>query len=120
MERFVIRLEDIHFYSRIGLLDQERKVGNDFRVDVSVETDATNFEYENLNTSISYADIFDIISNQMEEERLLLESTAKSIAEVIKRRWACILDVNVKITKMSPPINGIQGVCSVEYCHSND
>ncbi len=116
MERFVIRLENIRFYGRIGVFEQERKVGNDFSVDVSVETDAADFEYENLSTSVSYADIYDIVSGEMGEERLLLESTVKSIAEAIKSRWSSVLSVNVKITKDSPPITGIQGVCSVEYC----
>ena len=51
----------------------------------------------------------------MGETRLLLESAAKVIAVEIKARWKCVLDVKVRITKMSPPITGIRGVCSVEY-----
>lgn len=112
---FTIRLEKLRFFSRIGVFEQERKVGNEFSVDVTVVTDASHFIEENLETSLSYADVYSVVSEVMGEEWQLLESAAKNIAESLKMRWNIISGVTVKISKLAVPIVGIQGVCSVEY-----
>ena len=115
MGMFRIRLEDLRFFSRIGVFDQERIVGNEFAVDVEVELDADSFESENLDTTVSYADIYDKISVNMKGEWLLLESVAKRIADDICNSWAQARRCCVKITKLSVPVSGIQGKSSVEY-----
>jgi dihydroneopterin aldolase len=115
MGRFVIRLNGLRFYSRIGVFDQERSVGNEFRVDLTAVADASGFRSENLDTTVSYADIYDVVAEAMRREWLLLESVSSYIADTVLDRWTLISDVKVCITKLSPPIPGIQGVCSVEY-----
>lgn len=115
MGRFVIRLENLHFYSDIGVFEQERNVGNEFQVDVTLETDDTRFIPEHLDTSISYADIYEVVESNMKREWLLLESVSKSIGDSIKSKWNEVKAVKVRISKLSTPIAGIQGVCSVEY-----
>lgn len=113
--KFTIRLEKLRFFSRIGVFEQERKVGNEFIVDVTVVADAATFVDECLETSLSYADIFAVVSDMMGREWKLLESVAKSIAGILREKWQTISQVSVKITKLAVPITGIQGVCSVEY-----
>lgn len=115
MGRFVIRLENLHFYSGIGVFEQERNVGNEFQVDVTLETDDARFIPEHLDTSISYADIYEVVESNMKREWLLLESVSKSICDSIKSKWDDVKAVRVRISKLSAPIAGIQGVCSVEY-----
>ncbi len=115
MGRFVIRLEGLRFYSRIGVFDQERSVGNEFRVDLTAVADASGFRSENLDTTVSYADIYDVVAEAMKREWQLLESVSNHIADTVLGRWGMISDIKVRITKISPPIPGIQGVCSVEY-----
>ncbi|MDE6393454.1 MAG: dihydroneopterin aldolase [Muribaculaceae bacterium] len=115
MGRFVIRLEGLRFYSRIGVFDQERSVGNEFLVDLTAVADASGFRRENLDTTVSYADIYEVVAEAMKREWQLLESVSSHIADTVIDRWTMISDVKVRITKLSPPIPGIQGVCSVEY-----
>lgn len=112
--KFIIRLEDLHFYARIGVEEEERKVGNEFIVNVKIITDASRFIPENLETTISYAEVYDIIRYVMEQQWLLLESASQTIAAKIRQRWPIVWEVHVKIAKVSPPISGIQGSCSVE------
>lgn len=116
--QFVIRLEDLRFYSKIGVFEQERTVGNDFSLDICVTIDAANFKSEDLESTISYAELYGIASCEMNKEWLLIESVTKSISDRIKSRWGNILDIKVKITKHHPPINGIEGKASVEYLNS--
>lgn len=114
--KFIIRLEDLRFFARIGVDAQERTVGNDFRVDLRIVTDADNFQTENVYTVISYADVYEIVEWAMKQQWLLIESAAKAIHTRIYEKWpGKIFDISVKITKLTPPIKGIQGSASVEY-----
>lgn len=97
------------------MLEQERKVGNEFRVDIAVTIDTDSFEMENLETSVSYADIYLIVEKEMKGEWLLLESVAKTIGDKIADMSDRIFEISVRITKTSVPIPGITGESSVEY-----
>lgn len=112
---FKISLNNLRFYSRIGVSEQERTVGNEFEVTVSVIVPADGFEYENLETSISYADIYEEVAAIMRGEYLLLESVAKKIAEKICSRWEGVKRAEVSVSKLSVPISGMQGTASVEF-----
>lgn len=115
MEIFRINLKDLRFYSKIGVSDQERMVGNEYIVNVSIAYDACIFEEENLESSISYADVYEEIKEEMQVERQLLESAARCISRRISERWTFSQEIVVKIEKSIPPIPGIIGNCGVEY-----
>lgn len=115
MDTFIIRLESLGFFARIGVSEQERLVGNRFRVDVSLQIPREGFAPEDIGTTVSYADVYEIIRQIMSEEALLLESVADRIAASIRLKWPEIGLLSVKISKLSPPITGIDGNCSVEY-----
>lgn len=110
-----IRLRDLRFHSRIGVFEQERTVGNEFLVNVSIEIDGKNFRTEQLDTTLSYADIYDEIAGTMKREWLLLESAAEEICRRISGRWEQVKCVDIKIIKLAPPISGIDGDCGIEY-----
>lgn len=112
---FCIFLENIIFYSCIGVGEQERLVGNEFSVTVKVWYDAAEFVAENLDTSISYADIYEEVKDVMKGEFLLLETVAVAISERISNRWRQVREIVVKIVKHKPPICGIIGDCGIEY-----
>lgn len=112
---FVISLTDLRFYSRIGVGEQERRIGNEFRVDVSFSIDAAGFRAEDISTTVSYADAYDVIAAQMGREWLLLESVAEAVAEALCDSYPVIKSCKVSITKLSVPVAGIDGRCGVEY-----
>lgn len=112
---FIIRLNDLRFFSEIGVTDQERIVGNEFAIDIAIVNDASEFVSENLDTTVSYAEVYEIVENYMCVPRLLLETVCREIAERIIANWDSIAAVKVKVTKLYAPIIGIRGNCSVEY-----
>lgn len=118
MDSFEITISDLRFYSCIGVLDQERVVGNEFRVDICIHTDASRFVSENLDTTVSYADVYAIVCGEMSKEWLLLESAAKAIVELLLSRFLLVNDAEVKITKVAAPISGLLGDCAVKYAKS--
>lgn len=115
MEVFKIKLIDLRFFSAIGVFEQERKVGNDFIVNVEIKTDASGFLEESLDSSISYAEVYEVVKNIMDKEWLLLETVALKIKETLLSRWPDILGGEISIVKVSPPIAGINGHCGIEY-----
>ncbi len=112
---FRIFLEDLHFYSYIGVGEQERVVGNEFIVSVAVFYDAAGYEKEILESSISYADLYEEVRCEMKKERMLLETVAVDICERISTRWQQVDEINVKIIKDKAPVTGLIGNCGVEY-----
>lgn len=117
MKEFRISLENLHFYAFHGVLPQERTVGNEFIVTAAVTISAETFsaEADDLDSTISYADLFEIIKEEMDTPRRLLESVAVSIAERFKSGWKNIQSGQIKIVKTAPPIPDCQGSSAVEY-----
>ena len=114
-EEFRITLSGLRFYSNIGVMEQERLIGNEFIVDVEVDNDASHFEDENLDTTISYADIYEEIKAVMGEEWLLLETVVRTISARIASRWDSVIRVQTTVTKLAAPIAGISGECGLTY-----
>lgn len=115
MDKFRISLENVEFFAHIGVAPQEQKVGNLFRVSVAAEYDAALYVDEQLDSTISYADIYDIVAAEMARTFSLLETGARNIASSIMTKWPAVNHCSVKIVKCSAPISGISGECCVEY-----
>ncbi len=96
-------------------MEQERKVGNEYEVNICVKMNGSGFEEEQLTTTLSYADIYELVKNIMHQEMLLLETACKRICESIAQNSENVIKVTVEITKLAVPIEGIAGECSVEY-----
>lgn len=120
MDSFCIKLNDLRFFSKIGVFSQERVVGNEFKVDCHLEYDASGFIPEDLDSTISYAEIYELIAAEMKKESLLLETVAKRIFDTLRTHWPEIYEGSVEITKLSPPIAGISGNCSVKYFYKKE
>ncbi|MDE6339803.1 MAG: dihydroneopterin aldolase [Muribaculaceae bacterium] len=63
-----IKLKDLLFHSLIGVEEQERIVGNEFRVNVELTYSADHFENENLESTISYAEVYALVEEEMRKE----------------------------------------------------
>lgn len=113
---FEISLIDLRFQAAIGVFDQERKVGNEFVVNVSVSYDAADFSGDDdIDSTISYADIYDVVKEEMAVPCRLLETKALEISKKIMARWSGIKSGKISIIKSVPPIPGIDGKSGVTY-----
>lgn len=89
-----------------GLLPQERIVGNDFDVSVCVDIRAGEeaLRSDSLDSSVSYADLADIVRHVMLTPCDLLETVADNMRRAILERFPCIVGGCVTIEKLTPPI----------------
>ena len=111
---FEICLNDLVFYSYHGVFEEERKNGNEFHVWLKVTLPYKDgIESDDLNATVSYADLYKIVAWEMQQPRNLLERVASGIVKRIRERYPKITGGSVKIEKRRPPIPGMIGTASV-------
>ena len=117
MPEFEIQLRDVMLFGRHGVLPQECQLGNQYRVNVRLRIDAESFDYEkdDLASTISYSDIFDILRHEMEKPSALLESVAVRFSKSVMLRWPFIRKGSIEIVKIVPPIPDMIGEAGVKY-----
>lgn len=94
-------------------MPQERKAGNDFSVSVEVRYNPECILSDELENTVSYAELYEIVKQEMEMPRKLLECVAGHIVERITEFWPIVESGRVTITKLTPPIRGITGSAAV-------
>ena len=110
-----IYLEDVKIYAYHGVLPEENIVGTYYLVNLEVHTDfwkAT--ESDKLQHTVSYADINDIVHQEMKINSKLMEHVCGRILRAIENQFPQITYVKIKMTKQSPPMQGEMQGASVE------
>lgn len=102
-----IELRDIHMYAYHGVMEQERKVGAWFTVDIVLTlTDHVGALTDNIADTVNYADIYDTICKQMAVPSNLLEHVCHRILQEIMEKFASVSQAEVTLTKETPPMGG--------------
>lgn len=113
---FEISLRDLHFHAFHGVEAQERIVGQEYTVNLMVKIPRwENPGMDCLDDTISYAEIYKEVEEEMEMSAKLLETVCFSIACRLKARWEQIESGWIEIIKHAPPIPGIDGNAAVRY-----
>lgn len=111
-----ISLNKIKFYAYHGVLPQERTVGADYEVTLSVEipypTDAC--EHDLLDGTVNYAMLYDIVRHEMSIPSKLLEHVACRTLKRIRSTFPIVESATIRLTKVNPPIGAVCEGASVE------
>lgn len=100
-----ISLKNVRFHARHGVMPQERTVGADFTVNLTVSTDLSKAaETDNVADTVNYAVLYDILHEEMNIPSQLLEHVAGRVAQRIMETFPTIMTVDVEITKNNPPM----------------
>ena len=98
-------LKDAKFYAYHGVGEQERIVGNYFIVNIRLGVDFTKAaEEDDLEGSISYADVYNKINVEMKQSSLLLEHVANRIVERLLKDYPQLLSIDLELEKLNPPM----------------
>lgn len=110
-----IYLEDVKIYAYHGVLPEENIIGTYYILNAELHTDLWKAaESDDLNDTISYADINDIIHQEMKVKSKLLEHVAGRIITKIHDRFPQIDYIRLKLTKTAPPMQGEMIGASIE------
>lgn len=102
-----IELKGLRFHAFHGVLPQERTVGGDYEVDISVDyADERAVETDNVEDTLNYAKLYDIVKEEMAQPSNLLEHVAGRIGKRTLKTFSSVYSVTVAVTKLNPPIGG--------------
>ena len=103
----LIELEGMEFKAYHGVLEQEKVRGNEFVVDFRGELDLTAAaESDNLNDTLNYAEIYDVVREEMKINSKLLEHVCGRILRRLFERFSSIVAVEISLKKETPPLGG--------------
>lgn len=109
-----IKLHGMRFHALHGVLPVENIIGNDYVVNITMMADTTLAEMnDNLAGTINYAEVYDLVKQQMEQPSKLIENVAKRIQQSIVVRFPRIKRLVVEVQKQRPPVNGEADYASV-------
>ena len=102
-----ISLEGLEFHAFHGVYPHERESGNWFEVDIAVETQMLEGAIEDdLSKTVNYETLYQFVKEEMEKPSKLLETVAEQIAVRVLRELTVVIQVELKISKLNPPIGG--------------
>lgn len=102
-----IELDAMKFYAFHGVLPQETLVGNHFVVGVTLVAPLERaVASDALENTINYADVYNIVKQEMQIPSKLIEHAAGRILYALKAGFPELKEVEVKLSKMNPPFGG--------------
>lgn len=107
-----IYINSIQLYAYHGCLPEEALIGSNYTVDVLMETNFSEAaNTDNLDKTIDYCTVFNIVKEEMAIRANLLENVAMRIVKRLKSEFNQLHKVNLTVTKLNPPMNGnVKGV----------
>lgn len=108
-----ITLSNLEFYGFHGLYDDEKKIGNQFKVDVIIDFTPIVQIVSQLNQTIDYVQVYNCVKSIMEVPTPLLETIVGKIADQVMLDYTIANKVFVQITKQKLPIPYFVGETSV-------
>ncbi len=116
-----IYLRDVRFHAFHGVMPQERKVGADFAVSIRVAADVTRaVETDAVEDTLNYALLYDVVKREMEIPSKLLEHVAGRIGRAVMEKFPVVSSVDVRLTKINPPMGADSKGAGVELHLIND
>lgn len=116
-----ILLENVKFYAFHGVLPQERKVGNDYQVSLRIGYDISRaMVSDDVNDTLNYAEVYQLLSQEMSVPSALLERMAGRIGDRLFRKFPAIQSIDLTIIKVNPPMGADSEGAGVEVHLIND
>ena len=105
----------MRFYGHHGVTKAQQTVGAWFSVDVELSVDlAAAAASDDLRTTVDYGLVAARIVEECTKERVnLLERLAGRLAGILLGEFPCT-EVRVRVRKLTPPMEGLQGIPGVE------
>ena len=109
-----IKLKNIKVFSYHGCLEEESKIGSDYRVDLSIKGDLSrSAETDLLADTIDYVHLNKIVKEEMAIRSKLLETVAERILARVLNELELVKKAKVHVSKINPPIGGNVGMVTV-------
>ena len=113
METF-LKIEDIKLWARVGVLVEERQLGQLFSLDIFLWTDFEKCTVnDDLKKTVDYSKLVEILKDQSKKIYCFtIEKYSNAILEIIDKEFQ-ISKIKIILTKCNPPIAGFDGKVSI-------
>ena len=111
---FTISLTGLRFFAYHGLYPEEKKLGAEFEVNVFVSFLPPD-KITGIEETINYVKLFELLKEEMQKPRELLETFLMEITQSIHLSFPSIKKTEISITKLQAPIVGFKGDITVKY-----
>ena len=106
----VIELQSLVVFGRHGYLEEERRLGQRFLVDLWVDVRGSASDTDRIEDTVDYRRLAELVREVFSgRERLLLEGLAGSVADGIVERFEAVQRVRVRVRKpdvvLDPPVD---------------
>ena len=103
----IIIVNNIKIYAFHGCLNEEAKIGSDYRIDLKVHINLQNSSVsDELIDTVDYVHLNQIVKQEMAIRSKLLEHVAKRILDRVFDELSMVKKAKVSVAKMNPPIGG--------------
>ena len=107
IKKYNIELRDVHLFAHHGVMQQEREIGAWFTIDIKLEiSDYSCSESDQIDGTVSYADVYEILCNEMKQPSLLLENVCNRISKRLYEKFEQITAIDITLCKDTPPMGG--------------
>lgn len=102
-----IEVSGINIYAYHGCLKEEALIGSEYIVDVVLGADMRRAsESDDLSETLDYVAVNRVVKEEMAIRSKLIEHVAGRIIKRLKEEFPQTKNSKVKVTKLTPPING--------------
>ena len=113
----IIELNGLRFHSYHGCMAEETTIGGEYRIDIKLGVDmGASGESDKLEDTIDYCAVQQIAEREMAIPSKLIEHVGRRIVKSLRRELKLVKSIELKLTKLSPPIEGdCESVAVVMY-----
>ena len=104
-----IKLDQVKLHAYHGVYSGEPMVGGEFEVNLEVEYDEGEKNFDKLEDTISYVELVELVKARMKVPTTLLEKVGKLILDDIFDKFPFIKSSSISIFKLQAPIPQFQG-----------
>jgi len=110
-----IILKNIKVYGYHGCLIEEGQIGSDYHVNLTIKANLKPSAIsDDLNDTIDYVHLNNIIKEEMAIRAKLLETVANRILDRIYNEIPLVKKATVSVSKINPPIGGDVDMVSIK------
>ena len=110
-----IKLQNIRTFSFHGCLEEEARIGSDYRIDLEIKTDLRKSAIsDELKDTVDYVLLNKIVEEEMAIRSKLLENVAHRILNRIFKEIPAVSRILLAVSKLNPPIGGDVEAVTIE------
>ncbi|MBV9986664.1 MAG: dihydroneopterin aldolase [Chitinophagaceae bacterium] len=110
-----IHLHNLIFFAHHGIHQEERILGNEFELNMTVKHSPKQLPVKHLSDTIDYISVYELVKKRMALPTALLETLATDIAKQVLMEFSMAEFVHISIRKLYPPVSQLKGSVGVSF-----